>query len=319
MNEIEHIICEKDPALPSTVVRRVQSTDTEKRKNAKKRLSREFVHELDNIVLKAMEKDPQRRYNTAAQFGEDITRYLDGLPILARTPTIRYRTFKFVRRHRAAVAIAVFVVLMLVGFAVAMTIQAARIANERDRANQVTQFLVKLFEVSNPNESKGNSVTARELLDASSKKIETDLRNQPEVQAALMQTMGKVYGNLGLYSTAIPLLEKTLQIRKQKFGEENLDVATTMSDLSETLLNAGKFEAGVPLARKALSIRRKLLGNEHQDVATSLSNLGGGVYVTGKYADAESIFREALAIREKIFGDQNLLVATQSHASGAGT
>ncbi len=310
LNEIEHVICKKDPDLPSTAVRRVQSTDTEERKNTKKRLSRDFVHELDSIVLKAMEKDPQRRYNTAAQFGEDITRYLDGLPVLARTSTIRYRTFKFVRRHRTAVAIAAFVVLMLAGFAIAMTIQAARIANERDRANQVTKFLVKLFEVSNPSESKGNSVTARELLDASSKKIETDLRNQPEVQASLMETMGKVYGNLGLYSTAIPLLEKSLQIREQKFGEENLDVATAMNDLAEALFNAGKLEAGEPLARKALAIRRKLLGNEHQDVALSLSNLGGGVYATGKYADAESIFREALAIRQKIFGDENLLVAS---------
>lgn len=310
ITEIEEVVCKKDPELPSSAVRRIQSTDSEEKINAKKRLSREFVRELDNIVLKAMEKDPQRRYNTAAQFGEDVARYLDGVPILARTSTIGYRASKFVRRHRTAVSIAAVVVLMLAGFAIAMTIQASRIANERDRANQVTQFLVKLFEVSNPSESKGNSVTARELLDASSHKIETDLRNQPEVQAALMETMGRVYENLGLYTTSVPLLEKSLQIRKQKFGDENLDVATTMNALAEALFNDGKYKEGEPLARKALAVRRKLLGNEHQDVAMSLSNLGGEQYVTGKYAEAESMFREALAIRQKIFGNENLLVAT---------
>ncbi|HEY7161996.1 MAG TPA: serine/threonine-protein kinase, partial [Acidobacteriota bacterium] len=308
-NEIEHVICEKDPEAPSSALKRTQSKDSEERKSVKKRLSRDFAIELDNIVLKAMEKDPQRRYSTAAQFGEDIGRYLDGLPILARTSTIGYRTAKFVRRHRTAVVIAALVVLMLAGFGIAMTIQASRIANERDRANQVTQFLVKLFEVSNPSESKGNSVTARELLDTSSKKIETDLQNQPEVQAALMETMGKVYGNLGLHNTAVPLLEKSLQIRKQKFGEENLDVATTMNDLAEALINAGKYKEGEPLARKALAIRRKLLGNEHQDVAMSLSNLGGVLYASGKYPEAESTLRESLSIREKLFGNENLLVA----------
>jgi eukaryotic-like serine/threonine-protein kinase len=308
--EIENVICKKDPELPSLAVKRIQSSDSEEKVNAKKRLSREFVHELDNIVLKAMEKDPQRRYNTAAQFGEDVARYLDGLPILARTSTLSYRAAKFVRRHRTAVAISIIVVLLLAGFAVAMTIQAARIASERDRANQVTNFLVKLFEVSNPSESKGNSVTARELLDASSQKIQTDLRNQPEVQAALMETMGRVYGNLGLYKTAIPLLEKSLQTRKEKFGEDNLDVAATMNDLAEALFYAGKYKEGEPLARKALATRRKFLGNQHQDVAMSLSNLGGEQYVTGQYAEAESMFREALSIRQKLFGDENLLVAT---------
>jgi serine/threonine-protein kinase len=293
LNEIERIICEEDPEPPSSAIVR----------------NREFNRELDNIVLMAMQKDPQQRYSTVSQFAEDISRYLDGLPIIARTPTVRYRALKFARRHRTAVAIAIFVVLLLAGFATIMTIQASRIARERDRANQVTEFLVKLFEVSNPSESKGNTVTARELLDGSVQKIQNDLRDQPEVQASLLDTAGRVYGNLGLYKTAIPILEKALEIRKQTSGEENLEVASAMNNLAEALFNAGKYDDAEPLARKGLAMRRKFLGNDHSDVANSLSNLGGGLHVTGKYDEAESVFREALAIRQKNFGEEHEQVA----------
>lgn len=256
--EIERVICEKEPVLPSSVVTRIDPSDSQERRNTKKRLGREFAGELDGIVLKAMEKDSHRRYSTVAQFADDINRHLDGLPVLARTSTFSYRAFKFARRHRTAVTLAIFFVLVLSGFAAVMTIQASRIAKERDRANQVTEFLVNLFEISNPSESKGNSITARELLNESTKKIERDLKEQPEVQAALMDTMGRVYRNLGLYNTSIPLLEKALKIRKKTFGDESTEVASTMNILSEALYNAGKYDTAEPLAKKALSIRRKI-------------------------------------------------------------
>lgn len=306
--EMERVICEKEPELPSAVVTRTHPT--------KKKLSREFGHELDSIVLKAMEKDSQSRYSTVAQFADDINRYLDGLPILARTSTFSYRAFKFARRHRTAVALAAFFVLVLASFATVMTIQASRIAKERDRANQVTEFLVNLFEVSNPSESKGNTITARELLNESTKKIERDLRDQPEVQAALMDTMGRVYRNLGLYSTSIPLLEKALKIRKETFGEESTEAASTMNILSEALYNAGKYEAAEPLARKALSIRRKILGNEHPDVADSLNSLGFGLFQSGDYDQCEIILREALAIRQKVFAAESVEVANSLNELG---
>jgi len=307
-SEMERVICEKEPELPSAVVTRTHP--------AKKKLSREFGRELDSIVLKAMEKDSQRRYSTVAQFADDINRYLDGLPILARTSTFSYRAFKFARRHRTAVALAAFFILLLAGFATVMTFQASRIAKERDRANQVTEFLVNLFEVSNPSESKGNTITARELLNESTKKIERDLRDQPEVQAALMDTMGRVYRNLGLYNTSIPLLEKALKIRKETFGEESTEVASTMNILSEALYNAGKYEAAEPLARKALSIRRKILGNEHPDVADSLNSLGFGLFQSGDYDQCEIILREALAIRQKVFAAESVEVANSMNELG---
>lgn len=306
--EMERVICEKEPELPSAVVTRTHPT--------KKKFNREFGRELDSIVLKAMEKDSQSRYSTVAQFADDISRYLDGLPILARTSTFSYRAFKFARRHRTAVALAAFFVLVLAGFATVMTVQASRIAKERDRANQVTEFLVNLFEVSNPSESKGNSVTARELLNESTRKIERDLRDQPEVQAALMDTMGRVYRNLGLYKTSIPLLEKALKIRKQQFGDESAEAASTMNILGEALYNAGNYDSAEQLLRKALSVRRKLFGNEHTDVAESLTSLGFGLFQSGNYDESEKVLREALAIRQKIFAGESVEIANSLNELG---
>jgi serine/threonine-protein kinase len=301
--EIERVVCEQEPERPSSaVVRHNSNADT-------KKLSREISGELDNIVFKAIQKDPAHRYATAEQFAEDIFHYLNGLPIRAKTPTLTYRAYKFARRHRTAVAVAAFVILTLAALGVAMTIQASRIAKERDRANEVTKFLVELFQVSNPGESKGNTVTARELLDESAKRIQRDLQEQPEVQAAMMHTMGQVYGNLGLYNKAIPLLEKALEIRKGTLGPENPEVASTMNYLAESLQNAGKHDEALKISGQALALRRKLYGNFHPSVAQSLSVTGGSLYEKGELEDARAAFLEALAIREKVFGPDAPLVA----------
>ena len=105
-------------------------------------------------------------------------------------------------------------VALLVGIAVTTTVQSIQVARERDRANreaeaarQVSQFLVDLFEVSEPGEARGNTITAREILDEGAKRISTDLAAQPLTQARLMGTMGRVYARLGLYDAASPLME----------------------------------------------------------------------------------------------------------------
>ena len=302
--EIEHVVCEQEPELPSAAILHQKS------KINTKKLSREISGELDNIVSMAMQKNPLQRYATVEQFAEDISNYLEGRTIRAKTPTLSYRVIKFARRHRTAVAVTAFVILTLAAIAVLMTMQASRIAKERDRASEVTKFLVELFQVSDPGESKGNSVTARELLDKSAKKIESDLKEQPEVQAALMETMGKVYGNLGLYNTAIPMLEKALEIRKQTLGSKSPEIAATMNSLAGALQNAGKHDRALKIGGEALALRRKLFGNQHPSVAESLSVTGGSLFEKGQLKEAGAVFREALAIREKAFGPEHLLVAT---------
>ncbi|HEX6185320.1 MAG TPA: serine/threonine-protein kinase, partial [Pyrinomonadaceae bacterium] len=299
--EIERVICETEAERPSAVVSR--------RAGVPFRLRRELAGDLDNIVLTALRKEPDRRYRSAEQLSEDVRRYLEGRPVTARQDTLGYRAGKFVRRHKASVAAAVAVFVLLVGFAAAMSVQAARIARERDRANAVTGFLVELFEVSDPGEARGNAITARELLDRGAVKIKDELRDQPEGQAALMDTMGSVYRKLGLYDSALPLAEEALRIRRQVHDERHADVAASLYNLATVHHAKGDYKAAEPLYREALAARRALFGAEHAETAASLNGLGLFLKDKGEYAEAEALLREALAARRSLFGGEHASVA----------
>jgi hypothetical protein len=169
-------------------------------------LSQSADSDVRAIVLKAIEKDPARRYQTVSALADDVTRYLNDLPVLAKPPSAAYQLSKLVRRHKPGVAAVSTVVVLLVVLAASMTIQARRLAIERDRANregqtskQIADFMVGLFTVSDPSEARGNSVTAREILDRGADRISADLGGQPLVQARLMTVMGSVYYALGLF------------------------------------------------------------------------------------------------------------------------
>jgi hypothetical protein len=140
--------------------------------------------DLDWITMKALEKDRTRRYATVNALAMDVRRHLNDEPVLASPPSAAYRAGKFVRRHRVGVAAVSALVALLAVFAAVMTVQAERIARERDRANQeattakqVSDFLVGLFKVSDPTEARGNTLTAREILARGSRQVETDLHN----------------------------------------------------------------------------------------------------------------------------------------------
>ena len=149
-----------------STVRAIAATD------AAKAASVELRGDLDWIVMKAIDKDRTRRYASAAELAADVRRHIEDQPVAPGPPGARYRTDKFVRRHRVGVAVAAAFVVVLVAFVVTIAVQARRVARERDRANleaaaakQVLDFLIGLFNVSNPSEARGNSLTAREIHD----------------------------------------------------------------------------------------------------------------------------------------------------------
>src|SRR5215470_5012884 len=276
------------------------------------RLARSLAGDLDNIVLMAMCKEPERRYQSVEQFSEDIRRHLAGMPVLARKDTFVYRTGKFIRRHKAGVAI----LALLIVLAVAMAVLAARIARERDRANQeaataqaVTQSLVAMFEVTDPGKARGNVITARELLDQGAKKVVRELKNQPAVQAKLLDTIGQLYENIGLHDRAQPQLEEALRLRRQAVGNESPDVATSLNHLAELTYLKGDYVESESLLREALIMRRKLLGAESREVADSLNSLGQLMWKTGKLHEAGLLYRQALDLRRKMYGADHPSVA----------
>jgi serine/threonine-protein kinase len=320
-SDIERVICEEEPERPSTVVGRVEESFGEDGATVKitpesiavtrgtraERLRRELSGDLDNIVLKAMHKDMQRRYSSAEALSDDVRRYLDGEPVVARKDSVGYRAGKFIRRHRIGVAAASAIFTSISGFGVMMAVQSARIARQareiteqRDKAEQVVTFLKELFQVSDPQISHGEMVTARELLEQGAARITTRLRGQPRLQVELMHVMGEVFINLGLYDQAESLFRESLLVARSAFGDESIEVATSLHGIGMALRWNGKDRESESFGRAALELHRKLVGEEHNITAEMLDNLGVTLRRLGDYKEAEALYRRALAIHQKL-------------------
>ena len=272
-------------------------------------LRKEIKGDLDWIVMKAMDPDRTRRYETVNGLAMDLQRYLHDEPVVARPPSPGYRLAKFVKRHRAAAAGAAIAVLALaIGttLATAGLVRARRAETETrqeaEAVRQVADFLVGLFHVSDPSEARGNTITAREILDRGAKEITTGLEDQPAIQARLMQTMGQVYSELGLYDEARPLLEQAVALREKLDGPNQLGVTGGLLDLAGVARRQGSFAQSESLYTRALKIREAALGPNDSAVATVLSGLGGLYFTQGKYAKAESVLTRAIAVREHALG-----------------
>ncbi|HVG19844.1 MAG TPA: tetratricopeptide repeat-containing protein kinase family protein, partial [Blastocatellia bacterium] len=315
--EVMRAVCEEEPLRPSVVVASHTETIADASQGAgdpasaaatsealRAKLRRQLSGDLDNILLKALQKEPRRRYASVAQLSDDLRRHLEGLPVSARRATFPYLAEKFVRRHKTAVAVAAAFILVSIGFTISLALQSVRVARERDRAEAVSAFLVQLFQVSNPDETKGNTITAREVLDEGAERISRELRNEPEVQARLMYTMGRVYYGVGLLEPADSLLRAALAIQRDRLGNGHLDTADTLHALAVVL--ARKFDyAAEPLFREALAIEREQLGAEHPRIATTLHDFGALLIAKRDYPAAEQVLQEALAMRHRLFGQKH--------------
>jgi class 3 adenylate cyclase/tetratricopeptide (TPR) repeat protein len=209
-----------------------------------------------------------------------------------------------VRARRRRRLLAGFTSLVLL-FSVAMALQMRRTAREAARANReaetarrVSEFLVGLFEVADPDVALGDTVTARELLDQGAGRIEAELRDQPEVQAALMHTMGRAYLKLGLYEPAAGLFRQALAVRRRGGGGELPAVADTLTDLASSLVLQGRYDEAEPLLDEALALRRRIGGKDDGGVARTLRQLAALKLERGDYSRAEALYREVLAIQD---------------------
>src|SRR5229473_4461998 len=303
---------DKDVPKPSS---RILAQDGESAITAKNRgtdapsLTRQLRGDPDAVVLKALEKDRKRRYGSPSELAADLGRYLRNEPVSAHTPSAAYRTRKYIRRHRLGVAVATGLLAILPAFAVVQRVQLQRTRLERDRANRerdratrITGFMTGMFQVSDPSEQRGNSVTAREILDKASKDIETGLAKDPETQAQMMHVMGDVYEKLGLYPRAQALQQQSMEIRQRVLGPEHPDTLTSMNDLATDLDDSGHYAEAEKLEREALDISRRVLGPEHPDTLMLMSNLGNSLWQEGHYPEAEKLNRETLGIQRRVLG-----------------
>jgi len=228
------------------------------------------------------------------QFSADIERYLTKLPITARSDTWPYRTKKLVQRHALASSMTAAVAVSLIVFAVTVSIQARRIERERVRAEQVSKFMIDLFQQADPSHSRGNEIQVREMLDVGSKRILNGLADQPETRASLLTAMGKVYQGLGLYDESKKLLETALRIQTQMNSQGQPGAAEIQQLLGGTLIYQGNFSGAEDMFQRALATRRHLLGKDSLEVAASISGLAELRYRQQRTDEAVTLYEEAL-------------------------
>jgi len=299
---------EDDPPRPSTKVSGARDTSTsnaQARGTEPAQLVSALRGDLDWITMKALDKDRNRRYGAPSEIAADIRRYLSNEPIIARPASASYRLRKYVRRHRVAVTVAAGLFVLLAVFAGLQAVQLRRITRERDRANRITEFMTNMFKVSQPSEARGNSITAREILDKSSKDIDTGLSKDPELQAKMMDTMGTVYRSLGLYSPSEALLSRSLDIKRARLGEQDPETLSTAAGLATTLWNEGRFPDAEKLLRTTIDSQRRVLGVEDPATLRSMSDLAIVFHGQGHDADAEKLDRQIVEIERRVLGPEH--------------
>ena len=315
--DIERVICEQQPPVPSHTLSAAQAGSrascerrAAQRRTTVARLRRQLAGDLDNIVMMAMRKEPERRYGSVELLSADIANHVRGMPVIARKDTWGYRARKFVSRHTLGVALAAGLVMLLAAFAVAMYVQADRIREQRDEANaqraraeaegaratEVSNFLVDLFRRSDPTEHLGEKMTADEILERGARRIDVELKQDPETQSHMMEAIGRVYLSAGKTDSALPLLERALELRRTLFGAEHVMTASSMQSLAAARRGKGDFAGAEKLLREALRIQEAKLGADHETVATTLASLAAVLTDRGALDAAEKIYRRSLAI-----------------------
>ncbi len=265
--------------------------------------------DLQAIVRKAMSARMEDRYGSVEALLQDLNRYGDHQPVSAREPTARYRLSRYLRRNAVALGIGSLIIILLGTFALReyqLRTQAqlafARAEQEAETSRQVSEFLTNLFKVSDPGEARGNSVTARDLLDEGAGRIEEDLASQPLVAARMMAVIGNVYVQLGLFEQAIEQFERALAVRDAVTGGDPAERFALLNQLSDAYLRQGRFDDAESTLLSNLALITEVLGEDDVRLAGTLRKLGDFYMHQRRLDDAEAMLLRGLPIRERAVG-----------------
>lgn len=271
--------------------------------------------DLDNIVLMALRKDPERRYKSVEQLSEDLHRYLEGLPVIARRDTLQYRASKFVARNKLAVIATAVIMFAIIGGAIVSMWQARVAAKERSeaqqeeaKAEQLNKFLQSILFAASP-EEKGKDAKVIDVVRDAAERVKTEFSNQPALKAQALLTIGTTYNTLGLGDEAIAILREALRLNSDLYGENSKEAAACMINLSLPLMNNNKLDESEALVQKGIAIERRLAPNS-KELAGGLSVLGElyvrrGSYDHAFFGKAPVALNEALALFDKLEGPNN--------------
>jgi len=284
---------EGEPASPDTVpslgsVARARATRPE-------RLWRLLSGDLDRICLMALRKEPERRYGSAQALVDDLQRHLDGHPVVARPDTLGYRARKFVSRHRAGVVAAAVVFVSLLGGLGAALWQAGIAGREAAKTREVSDFVLGLFEVSDPDAALGEDLSVRDLLLRGAERIDTELADQPDVQAEMYSVVGPIFTRLGLYDDARPLLEKAVDLLRAREGAASAAHAEAVHELGHLEQVAGNLERADSLYAAAIGWYERAPGAHRLEIGRVRQDQGQVAESLNQHGAADSLFRLARA------------------------
>lgn len=278
--------------------------------------------DLDAIVLKALDKRTVARYSSVEALAEDIERHLTARPVLARPRRVSYRISKFLKRRRglvagiaATAAFLAVVVVQTITSSIAESRQAAALAREGARAAEIRDFLLDIFALSDPNVAKGETITARELLDRSADKLSVDLERQPDTRAAMAATIATIYAQLGLYDRADPLFQQAIAQYRALPDPADAELAAVFGLYARLKETNGQYASAEEFARQSLALRGKQ--DDAAGLAESLNILGRVLHLQGAYDEAEPLYRRALATYQAEYGDSHESVALSLSHLGA--
>jgi serine/threonine-protein kinase len=332
--EVERIICSVEPDRPSSMFEGdsdgAQMSLARARASTPERLRKQLRVDLDAIVLLALRKEGESRYGSVELFARDVERHLEGKPVLAHRGSRRYRLGKLVRRRRVETIATIAIAVSLVG-GIALSLTQARVARrERDRAESarlraetasgesaaVTGFLLGLFEASDPTEFKGDSLTARDLLRRGLARADK-LEKQPEVQARMLEVIGRVYQSLGQADRAYEIMSRALASRRRSGRPDDAEVAQTYNLMGDALVGLGRYAAADSAANHAFAIQERVLGPEHASLGETLHRMGNIAIYRGDLVAAENFHRRAMHVRERALGGEDSLTAMSHLAIGS--
>jgi eukaryotic-like serine/threonine-protein kinase len=315
----------------------------------RRRLARSLEGDLDTIVLRALHRDPRRRYASVAALGEDLRRHLDGKPVAARPDGIAYRARKFVERNWMGVAATALALSLLLAGLGAALFQAREARAQASRAEQAQRFLASVFLLADPDRAEGAELTARDLLDRGAARVDAELVGQPELHAEMLTLLGEVYAQLAVHPEAQGLFERALAIRERRLEDDDPELAASYRRLGTAHHRAAQYAQARPLLEHALALEerrgdplataatlndlgilaraegdldeaRRLLTRASElssrhgpldspELGKHVNNLALVVWRQGNYGLAAKLFARALAIHRKNEGELSSLVA----------
>jgi serine/threonine-protein kinase len=295
---------------PSTVLRRIAAGDAP-------RVARRVAGDLDLIVLTALHRDPARRYASAAALSDDLGRFLADRPIRARADSGRYRLRKFVGRNRLPVALAALgLVALLAGLGMALwEAHVARLSAQR--AESVKSFLLSMFRQSDPDQSGGAAVTARDLFEQAARRIDVELAAEPVTQAELLASVAGVEADLGLLDPALQHSQRSLSLRVAALPRGDVRTAESRLLVGNIQRARGTFDQARKTLERALADMLAARGADSVEVAQARRALAGTLHRPEDRPHAVLLLRQALATMQRRLGEDDIETAQTLYELGA--